>query len=200
MISFKPSKIKENGGQIGFNLSSFIPTYHLCMIIQKIVYQLDINSIIATYSPLGQKGISPYMLLSVLFYGYSEGIRSGEALSERCKRDLHYIYLSGGLQPSKTTINDFRRNHHTCLEELFRQQIIIFQSLEVVSTTEGHGDGTTIRANANSRRVKTKQQYEKWLLTLKEDVKQIQEELANTADELSDEELKKNFRQKRQIG
>jgi len=155
MISFKPSKLEEQDGQIGFDLSNFIPKTHLCMIIQKIVCQLDISSIIATYSPLGQKGISPQMLLSVLFYGYTEGIRSGQALSERCKRDLHYIYLSGGLQP--------------------------------VSTTEGHGDGTTIRANANSRRVKTKPQYKKWLLTLKEDVKQIQEEqeaLANASNEL----------------
>jgi transposase len=187
MRSFKPSKLEEQDGQIGFDLSNFIPKTHLCMIIQKIVCQLDISSIIATYSPLGQKGISPQMLLSVLFYGYTEGIRSGQALSERCKRDLHYIYLSGGLQPSKTTLNDFRRNHHACLEDLFKQQITILQSLEVVSTTEGHGDGTTIRANANSRRVKTKPQYKKWLLTLKEDVKQIQEEqeaLANASNEL----------------
>lgn len=177
MIKFKASKLLESDGRIDFDLTSFIPETHLCRIIEALVSQLDISEIIASYSPIGQRGISPRMLLSILFYGYSEGMRSGEALSERCKRDLHYIYLSGGLQPSKTTINDFRRNHHKHFKSLFEQQIKLLKDLGHLNTAEGHGDGTIIRANASSKRAKTKEQYEKWLKILEEDIRSIKQEL-----------------------
>ena len=176
MIKFKASKLLESDGRIDFDLTSFISERHLCRIIENVVSGLDISEIISSYSPLGQRGISPSMLLSVLFYGYSEGIRSGEALSERCERDLHYIYLSGGLQPSKTTINDFRRKHHKHFKLLFEQQIKLLKDLGHLDTTEGHGDGTIIRANASSKRAKTKEQYEKWLRVLEEDIQSIKQE------------------------
>jgi len=173
MIRFKESKLLGKDGVISFNTSSLIPTTHLVRIIEEIVEQLDLSPIISTYSTVGQHGLCPKMLLCVIFYGYSEGIRSGAALAQSCKRDIHYIYLSNGLQPSKTVFNDFRRTHHAYFEVLFKQQIQLFQKLDFLDLSEGHTDGTTLRANASSKRVKTKAGYEKCLLTLKQDIEEL---------------------------
>lgn len=201
MINFKRSKLLETNNKVEFDLSTFIPLEHRCRLIQSVVNKLDLESIISSYSPLGQRGISPQMLLSVIFYGYSEGVRSGRLLAERCKRDLHYVYLSGGLQPSKTTINAFRKVHHSFFKSLFEQQVNLLQSIDVMNTSEGHGDGSTIRANASSKRVKTKEQYAKWLKTLELDIKEIKEEIAIAANSKvsKEEEISKSGSLKKKL-
>ncbi len=65
--------------------------------------------------------------------------------------------------------------------------------MNCLDISEGHGDGSTIRANASSKRVKTKEQYEKWLETLELDLQEINEELKMEEKEILPGLLKKNY-------
>ena len=56
--------------------------------LEKIVSELDITSIESQYSDIGQNAYHPKMLLCIIFYGYTIGIRSGRKLSKACKEKL----------------------------------------------------------------------------------------------------------------
>ena len=144
--------------KIEINLEEHIPNDHLSRHIARLVDELDLSAIEASYSPLGQKAIPPKCILNILFYGYTQGVRSGGQLSDLCRVNLIYLCLSGGLQPSKSTINAFRRKHFSHFKFFFKQ--IVSKCIEqgLVDTQVVYGDGTKIRANASVKRAKTKEQ------------------------------------------
>ena len=59
------------------SVEDFIPSGHLARVINDVVETIDVCAVEATYSHLGQKSYHPHLLLNLLFYGYSIGMRSG---------------------------------------------------------------------------------------------------------------------------
>ena len=185
---------------LDLQLDDFVPSDDPCRVIRRLVWDLDTSAIEATYSDIGQNAYHPKMLLSVIFYGYSQGLRSGHKLSQACKTDIRYIFLSQGYRPSKTTLNDFRRTHFERFEHLFMQVVQKCIELELVDLDKPvFGDGTKIRANANGKRSKTKNKYEKWLVHLQDDITELSAELetkASSKDDDTDDKLKQELKRK----
>lgn len=180
MAKFKGLTINSSAEMnLDLQLDDFIPSDDACRVIKRLVWDLDTSAIEATYSDLGQHGYHPKMLLSVIFFGYSQGLRSGGKLSQACKTDIRYIYLSQGHRPSKTTLNDFRRRHYSNFESLFVQVLGKCLELDMVDMDDpAFGDGTKLRANASAKRSKTQAQYERWLSHLHEDIAELSAQLA----------------------
>ncbi len=76
---FFPSEKYEIGSDytVLIDLSKYLSDDHLCRQIEKIVAGLDTSAIEAKYSELGQNALHPKMMLSIIFYGYAVGVRSG---------------------------------------------------------------------------------------------------------------------------
>ncbi len=53
----------------------------------------------AKYSYLGQKSYHPYLLLKILFYGYSIGMRSGRNIAAACESDTAFMFLAAMYKP-----------------------------------------------------------------------------------------------------
>jgi len=109
MANFKEYKIGQSLN-LHIDFDEFLPAHHFSRKIEQIVSELDIESILQSYSQEGQKAYNPQMLLSIIFYGYMIGIRSGRKLETACRTDLVFIYLSKCYRLSKSTINDFSLN------------------------------------------------------------------------------------------
>lgn len=178
MSNFKPYAIRESL-EMQINLRDYLPTDHLCRQIEKIVSELDTACIETCYSPKGQSAFHPKMLLSIIFYGYAAGIRSGRKLETACKEDLAFIYLSKNYQPGKTSINQFRSTHHLRFEGLFKQLLKKCMTLGLIDEDKDIIDGSKIAANSAMNRTKTRSTYEKWLGHLLEDIQQIEQELSD---------------------
>jgi transposase len=58
------------------------------------------------------------MLLSVLIYTYSHGVRSSRAIERLCGRDAGYRFIVGKHVPDHTVIACFRRRHVGRLEAI----------------------------------------------------------------------------------
>jgi len=58
-------------------IGGLIPHDHLCRMVKEVVFSLDTELIESKYSYLGQNSYHPKLLLSILFYGYASGVRSG---------------------------------------------------------------------------------------------------------------------------
>lgn len=172
----------------GIDFQKFLPQEnHICRIVQRIVSELNLSRIEDTYSEKGRSALAPQMMLSIIFYGYMVGVRSGRKLEVACQEDLKFIYLSQGHQPKKTSINEFRRKHFEQFNDLFIQVIKFCQEEGLGDNAVCIVDGSKIRANSSKRLTKDKAQYEKWLQTLSEDI----EDLSSNDKDLKGE-VKKN--------
>lgn len=181
---------------IKIDLNSVISEDHLCKFIERIVSTLDTSSIEANYSSIGQNALHPKMMLSIIFYGYTKGIRSGRKLSLACKEDLAYIYLSKGYYPQKTALNEFRRKNYRHFPDLFTQVVQIAQQTDIGDFSFSIADGSKLDANSSKRRTKGIEQFSKWQDVLLEDIAEIEQELSDgKMSSKSKEQVKKNLHQ-----
>ena len=58
----------------------------------------------------------PIVMLKLLVYGYSYGIRSSRKLERETHYNLSFIWLAGGLKPDHKTIAEFRRKNKSVLK------------------------------------------------------------------------------------
>jgi transposase len=91
---------------------------------------------------------SPVVMLKVLLYGYSYGIRSSRKLERALHHNLSFIWLAGGLKPDDRTICRFRRNHAKALKKVFKQCARLCIQLDLIEGNTLFVDGTKLRASA----------------------------------------------------
>ncbi len=173
------------------SVEDFIKEDHLARLVAEVVDALDTTAIEKQYSYLGQKSYHPKVLLKLLFYGYAIGIRSGRKIAVACESDVAFMYLASMYKPDFRTINDFRKDNVAAIEELFKQIIKLCSALDLVNIGTLVIDSTKLRANANNRRTKTKEQYEQWLAGIEQQVREVMRQ-ADATDKEEDEKYGNN--------
>lgn len=183
--------------ELRIDFDSFLPAHHFSKQIEKIVSELDLSSIYSRYCQAGSKAYHPQMLLSIIFYGYMSGIRSGRKLEAACRRDLVFIYLSRCYQPGKSTINDFRKLHYAQFESLFLQILHKCEEQGLVDTSVSIVDGSKIDANSSKKVSKTKAQFEKWQQCLAQDIDELKKASALCADSTQAQQIATEIKKKK---
>lgn len=200
MAKFKKYEIGE-AIPIQLNLNTYIESDHLCKGIEKIVSELDISFIELNYSEKGQNAYHPLMLLSIIFYGYATGIRSGRKLAKACKEELVYMYLSKGHNPGKSVINDFRKANFQHFTNLFGQVLQKCMEAGLADPSLSIIDGSKLLANSSKRVTKTKEKYEKWQEYLLADIASLEKEQSEQSlnEEGQELEVEKKIKSKKKL-
>lgn len=129
---------------------SFIEENHPVRIVNRIVDQLDLKPLIATYEGGGSSSYHPKMLLKVLVYGYLRNIYSSRKIEMALKENIHFMWLSGLQCPDHNTINDFRSKRlEGQFKSIFTQVVLLLVEAGLVDIKDIYTDGTKIEANAN---------------------------------------------------
>ncbi len=89
------------------DLRSWLPKGHPTYFILDIVGQLDLSAIYETYdgSQGGQPPYDPRMMVSLLLYGYCEGIRSSRKIERATYDSVAFRVLSLDQHPDHDTIS-----------------------------------------------------------------------------------------------
>src|SRR5450432_2431240 len=169
------------------SVEDFVPAGHLARIVKEAVKTIDVSTIEKKYSYMGQKSYSPHLLLSLLFYGYSTGVRSGRKIASACQHDTAFMYLAAMYRPDFRTINDFRKDNIDFIQKAFVHIVQLCKSLGMCKAGMLIIDSTKLKANANAKHSKTKEQYEQWVERIDSDIKNMLEDAART-DQREDEE------------
>jgi transposase len=169
------------------SVEDFIPSDHLARVINEVVETINVNEIEVKYSFLGQKSYHPHLLLKLLFYGYSIGIRSGRKIAMACESDTAFMYLAAMYKPDFRTINDFRKNNIAFIRTAFIHIVQLCKGLGMCKAGSLILDSTKLKANANADRSKNKEQYEQWLERIDTDIKGMLDEATQT-DEQEDKQ------------
>ena len=77
--------------------------------LDEAIGRLDLGEIEAPYRRVGAPGYPPKVLLAVLLYGYSLGLRASRQLEAACRFDMRFRFLAHGLRPDFHTLCRFRR-------------------------------------------------------------------------------------------
>lgn len=152
------------------SIEDFIPQSHLARVVNDVVETIDVNMIEKKYSLLGQKSYHPHLLLKLLFYGYSTGVRSGRKIAMACQQDTAFMYLACMYRPDFRTINDFRKDNLSFVHDCFSHIVQICKQLGMAKAGSLILDGTKLRANASGGKSKNKEQYEQWLERVESDI------------------------------
>lgn len=171
------------------SIVEYIPKDHLAKLVLEIVQTLDLSKIESDYSEEGQHAYSPTILLSILFYSYSIGLRSSRKIARACEERVDYMYLSAKTTPSYKTISEFRRKQLDNVKQLFKDIVRIGIELGLVNmgNIKVSIDGTKIRANAASKKTKDEKGLKKLLGEIDKEIDGILSE-AETIDREEDEE------------
>lgn len=155
----------------------------------------------------GCREYSPVIMLKVLLYGYSYGVRSSRKLERALHHNLSFIWIAGGLKPDDRTICRFRRNHTKALKKVFKQCARLCIKLNLIEGNTLFVDGTKLRANASINSDRTPENYEKQLKHIDKRISEIfaecekvdEEEIENGSLVKLEKDLSDNKQLKAQI-
>jgi transposase len=136
------------------SLDDWLPAEHLARFVAELVDEhLDLSRIRAAYTEgRGAPPFDPRLMVRVLIYGYTTGVRSSRAIEKRCVDDVPFRWLASGAAPDYRSIARFRKRHLSALAQLFLQALKLCQAAGMVSLGRVALDGTKVRANASKRK------------------------------------------------
>lgn len=145
----------------------------------------------------------PRIMLKILIYGYSYGIRSSRKLERALHHNVSFIWLAGALKPDHKTIAEFRRRNKKALKEVLKQCARLCIELDLIAGNTLFVDGSKFRGNVSLSSIWTPQRCRKYLAKLDQRIDEILAECDSVDDEESDDrslvELKAELSDKQKL-
>jgi transposase len=98
---------------------------------------------------VGRAGYDPDMLLTVLIWAWSQGMRSSRRIERACSDVVSYRVICAGDAPDHVTIARFRADNHGACEQLFSQVLVLAAQLGLARLETVALDGVKIASNAS---------------------------------------------------
>jgi len=128
----------------------FVPKNHPVRIVNTIIDQIDIRSIEKTYKGGGTSSYHPRDLLKILVYAYLRNLYSSRKIEQALGENVHFMWLSGCIQPDHNTISNFRSDKlKGKFKKIFNQVVMFLAQQGHLNLKDIYVDGTKIEANAN---------------------------------------------------
>lgn len=140
----------ENREQLQFlSYDSLISENHIVRVVDCFIDLLDLAKYKLKYiepKQTGRKPYSPYLLLKLYLYGYTQKIRSSRKLEKATHETIPFIWLMHELKPDFKTISNFRKDNKACFKKIFRDFNKYCYSMKLIDLELVAIDGTYIEA------------------------------------------------------
>jgi transposase len=133
------------------DMMEWLPEGDIVHLIVEAVALMDLSKFEAAYKlgRAGQAPFAPQVLLALLIYAYSQGVRSSRAIERLCGRDAGYRFIVGDNIPDHTVIARFRQRHVADMHAVFLDVLRLCREAGLVKLGLVALDGTKIAANAS---------------------------------------------------
>jgi transposase len=136
------------------SIDDWLPEEHLARFVSELVDEvLDLEPFLAVFTEA--RGFPPYdprLMLKILIYGYTTGVRSSRGIERRCHDDVAFRFLAANQAPDYRSIARFRRRHLEALAALFVQILEMCVAAGMATLGRVALDGSKVRANASRRK------------------------------------------------
>jgi transposase len=132
------------------DMMDWLPAADIVHLIVDAVALMDLKGFEASckVGKAGQAPFAPRVLLALLIYAYSHGVRSSRVIERLCGRDAGYRFVVGEDVPDHTVIARFRRRHAERMKIVFLQVLELCREAGLVRLGLVALDGTKVKANA----------------------------------------------------
>jgi transposase len=103
------------------SLREWLPDDHLAWFVLDSVAELELDAFYSAYRSdgWGAPAHDPQMMVALLLYAYSIGVRSARGIERRCSEDVAFRVIAANQIPDHATIARFRARHERAISELF---------------------------------------------------------------------------------
>src|SRR3954453_796693 len=136
------------------DVREWLPEGHLAWFVIDAVRVMDTSQFYAAYREdgHGRAAYEPSMMLALLLYCWSRGVRSSRAIERACVEDVACRVIAVHQQPDHATIARFVERHERALGELFGQVLALCANAGLATVGVIAIDGTKVNANASRDR------------------------------------------------
>lgn len=133
------------------DMMDWLPEGDIVHVVVDCVGLMDLSDFEATckVGRAGQPPFAPAMLLALLIYAYSHGVRSSRAVERLCRRDAGYRFIVGDDVPDHSVIARFRQRHAERMKGVFLQVLELCREAGLIRLGLVALDGTKVKANAS---------------------------------------------------
>jgi transposase len=167
MAKYKHTEAENGQGMfLSVNLiEQLLPGTFEYMLNDLIGKRLDISMFDKNYNndKTGARAIPPRVLLKLIIYGYSKGIKSSRGIDELSRNNIIAKALSEDIEPHWTTIADFISGNNEIFKEVFIKVLAYCAELNLICGETFAEDGCRIPSNASIELTGTKEDLEKRL-------------------------------------
>ena len=129
----------------------WLPEGHLAWFVLDAVAGMDLCEFYGAYrrDGVGRRPCDPAMVVALLLYGYSRGVRSARAIERACVEDVAFRMIAMMETPDHATIARFVARHELALAELFGQVLGLCAEAGLGRPGVVAIDGTKMAGNAS---------------------------------------------------
>jgi transposase len=98
---------------------------------------------------VGRAGYDPDMLVTLLIWAWSQGVRSSRRIEASCADVVSYRVICAGDAPDHVTIARFRADNHGACKQLFSEVLVLAARLGLARLQTVALDGVKIASNAS---------------------------------------------------
>jgi hypothetical protein len=139
--------IIENQEIIGF----LVKENHICRLVEHITNLAELNeNKVYTYEYRGRPAYSSGLMSSLIIMGFLNNIFSSNNLNKSITNYIPLLYLSKGLNPKKTSLNNFKHNNKEFFSEILKITVELAEELNLVNNEFSYIDGVKFKSNTNS--------------------------------------------------
>jgi transposase len=148
------------------SLREWLPEDHLAWFVLEAVGELDLGAFYGAYrrDGWGAAAHEPSMMVALLVYAYSVGVRSARGIERRCREDVAFRVLTANQVPDHATIARFRARHEDAIAELFGGVLGLCARAGLVQVGIVAVDGTKVAAAATHHATRSYEQIAQEIL------------------------------------
>ena len=167
------------------SLDQLLPPDHRARIVWAFVQSLDLEplyeNIEVTDRTAGRSAIAPEILVALWLLATLDGIGGARELDRRCKTDIPYLWILGGVSVNYHTLSDFRVDHGEFLEQVLVDTVASLIDRGLVPLETIAQDGMRVRASAGSSSFRRKPSLQKLQQQAQEHVERLKQEAESEA-------------------
>ena len=206
-IKFKPYQ-QDQLMAIPPTLEELIPKGHPVRVVNQIINEINIDTLLKRYKTKGCSSYHPRMLLKVLIYSYLCNIYTSRKIEAATRENVNFMWLAGMKTPDHNTINRFRSERlRGVIKKIFTQVVLLMVDSGHVDLQSVYTDGTKIESKANrytfvwgkrinaSRERIAKELEELWTYTQEVASEDLQDTAPTIYEELNPSDVKRTIEQ-----
>jgi len=156
-------------------LDQYVPSDHPVRAYDTFVDALGLEQLGIDFDDhkVGNSQYDPRLMLKLLLYAYSYGIKSSRKIERELYNNLSFIWLMKNLKPDHKTIAEFRRNNKEALKNGLKLCARLCIKLDLIQGNILFVDSTKLWANAGKGHQHEKQWYRKQLKKIDQRIEKL---------------------------